>query len=359
MARPRSDRHLVVTMVGDYLPMFEMAVPCEVFGIRRPEIPGWRYEHIVAAVRPRPIPAGNGLLVTPQAGIEALAEADTILVPGWNAPDRYVEPELVAALLAAHGRGARLVSVCTGAFALAATGLLDGTPRHHPLDARRGARGAPPADPTSTPRCSTWTRGRSSPRPAPPPASTCASTWCARTWGPRRPTPWLAAWSSRRTATAGQAQFVQTPVPPGAEDDTLGPVLTWMAEHLDEGLTVDDLAAPGAGEPAHLRPALRRGDRHDADPVVAHPAGAASPGPARDDRSAGRADRPRVRLLRPARASAPTSSGWSAPRRSPTGARSAPISPRRRPASPSPGSFVANNDVPATGPMGGPVRRWS
>ena len=42
----------------------------------------------------------------------------------------------------------------------------------------------------------------------------------------------------------GQAQFVQTPVPPGAEDDILGPVLAWMAEHLDEPLTVDDLAAP-------------------------------------------------------------------------------------------------------------------
>ena len=68
-----------------------------------------------------------------------------------------------------------------------------------PRSSRRATRGS-----ASTPQCSTWTRGRSSPRPAPPPASTCASTWSARTSGPRRPTPSLAAWSSRRTATGAR-----------------------------------------------------------------------------------------------------------------------------------------------------------
>ena len=242
MARPRSDRHLVVTMVGDYLPMFEMAVPCEVFGIRRPEIPGWRYEHIVAAVRPRPIPAGNGLLVTPQAGIEALAEADTILVPGWNAPDRYVEPELVAALLAAHGRGVRLVSVCTGAFALAATGLLDGRrATTHWMHAEELAARHPRirVDPSVlyVDEGSILTS-----------AGTAAGIDLCLHLVRQDMGAEAANTVARRMVVpphrdGGQAQFVQTPVPPGAEDDTLGPVLTWMAEHLDEGLTVDDLAA--------------------------------------------------------------------------------------------------------------------
>ena len=117
---------------------------------------------------------------------------------------------------------------------------------------------------------------------------------------------------------------------------------------------------PGAGEPADLRPALRRGDRHDADPVAAHPAGAAARALLETT------DLPVERIAHECgfstgaglRAALPAGGRRLAghlpahvPRRS---------SPRRRPASPSRWQFrVANNDVPATGPIGGPVRRWS
>ena len=47
--------HRVVSIVGEYLPVFELAVACEVFGIERNEIPGWNYTHAVAAVNPRPM----------------------------------------------------------------------------------------------------------------------------------------------------------------------------------------------------------------------------------------------------------------------------------------------------------------
>ena len=323
MARPRSDRHLVVTMVGDYLPMFEMAVPCEVFGIRRPEIPGWRYEHIVAAVRPRPIPAGNGLLVTPQAGIEALAEADTILVPGWNAPDRYVEPELVAALLAAHGRGVRLVSVCTGAFALAATGLLDGrrATTHWMYADELAARH--PRDPTST-RGALRRRGvdphlgrhRRRHRPVPPPGAPGPR----RRGGQHRGPPHGRPAAPRRRAGAVRAD-------PGAagrrgRHPRARPRRGWPSTSTRRSPSTTSRPAAGVSPRTFARRFVER-DRHHADPVAAHPAGAAGPGACSRRPTCRSSGSPTSAASPPARASAPTSSGWSAPRRSPTGARSA------------------------------------
>jgi AraC family transcriptional activator FtrA len=231
----------VVTVVGDYLPVFEMAVPCEVFGIQRPEITAWDYEHVVAAVRPRPIPAGNGLLITPQAGLEAAASADTVIIPGWNTPDRYVDPELVAALRTAHARGARIASVCTGAFALAATGLLDGRrATTHWMHADELAERYPAI--TVDPGVLYVDEGSILTS-----AGTAAGIDMCLHLVRRDLGAEAANTVARRMVVpphrdGGQAQFVQTPVPPGAEDDTFGPLLVWMAEHLDEPLTVDDLA---------------------------------------------------------------------------------------------------------------------
>jgi AraC family transcriptional activator FtrA len=240
--------HRVVTVVGDHLPVFEMAVPCEVFGIHRPEIPSWSYEHVVATARPRPIPAGNGLLITPQAGLEAIGTADTVLIPGWSAPDRYVEPELIDALVTAHRRGARLVSVCTGAFALAATGLLDGRrATTHWMYAEELATRYPAI--TVDPTVLYIDEGS---------ILTSAGTAAGIDLCLHLVRCDLGADAANTVARrmvvpphrdGGQAQFVQTPVPPGADDDILGPVLSWMAEHLDEALTVDDLAARAAVSP--------------------------------------------------------------------------------------------------------------
>jgi transcriptional regulator GlxA family with amidase domain len=241
-------RHLVVSVVGDHIPVFEMAVPCEVFGIDRPEIPSWSYEHVIAGVRPRPIPAGNGFLVTPQAGLEALAHADTVLIPGWSAPDRYVDPELVDALRAAHRRGARLVSVCTGAFALAATGLLDGRrATTHWMHAEELAARYPAI--TVDPTVLYIDEGS---------ILTSAGTAAGIDLCLHLVRCDLGAEAANRVARrmvvpphrdGGQAQFVQTPVPTGGDDDVLGPVLAWMAEHLDEPMTVDELAARAAVSP--------------------------------------------------------------------------------------------------------------
>jgi AraC family transcriptional activator FtrA len=116
----------VVVLAYDGLCTFEFGIAYEVFGLSRPEMgEGW-YRFSVAGVEPGPLRAGGGLTVGVDRGIELLEEADLIVVPGWRAIDAPVPEPLVAALRAAHARGARVMSLCSGVAVLAASGLLGG-----------------------------------------------------------------------------------------------------------------------------------------------------------------------------------------------------------------------------------------
>jgi transcriptional regulator GlxA family with amidase domain len=117
--------HRVVTVIGPNVAMFELSVPCEVFGIDRSELVDPWYRHRVAAASPGPHFSPEGIEINTQYGLEELAEADTIVLPARLFPGLPPE-ELLQGLRDAHARGARLLSVCTGAFVLAAAGLLDG-----------------------------------------------------------------------------------------------------------------------------------------------------------------------------------------------------------------------------------------
>jgi AraC family transcriptional activator FtrA len=116
----------VVALAYEGLATFEFAIVVEVFGLHRPEVgPDW-YEFAVASVDPPPLRATGGIRVLVDGGLELLADAGTIVLPGWRGVDSPIGARLKGALLSAHARGARIVSVCSGAFALAQTGLLDG-----------------------------------------------------------------------------------------------------------------------------------------------------------------------------------------------------------------------------------------
>jgi transcriptional regulator GlxA family with amidase domain len=119
--------HVMAVAVTDGIPVFELAVPCEVFGIDRSDIAEPWYDFRLCAAAPGPLRTTAGLSVDAPYPLAALLEADTVLVPACGRPTQVNPPEaLLEVLREAHARGIRLVSICTGAYLLAAAGLLDG-----------------------------------------------------------------------------------------------------------------------------------------------------------------------------------------------------------------------------------------
>ncbi|WP_412093966.1 transcriptional regulator FtrA [Citrobacter farmeri] len=123
---PKTQRPLVVVLAYDGLCTFEFGVAVEIFGLQRPELGADWYRFAVASVDDGPLRATGGVRIVVDGGLELLAEADTIVVPGWRDSDAPVPEALCAALRSAWARGCRLLSICSGVFVLAATGLLDG-----------------------------------------------------------------------------------------------------------------------------------------------------------------------------------------------------------------------------------------
>lgn len=117
---------LVVLLAYDGLCMFEFGCAFEVFGLSRPEMGQNWYRCRVAAAEAGPLRGGGGMQVVPDGGLELLAEAAIVIVPGWRGVEAPVPQSVCTALRDAHRRGTRIVSLCSGAFVLGAAGLLQG-----------------------------------------------------------------------------------------------------------------------------------------------------------------------------------------------------------------------------------------
>ena len=115
--------HRVAVLVLDGAKPLDVGIPAQVFTTRA----SMPYEVRVCGLAPGMVTGGDGLSYHVAHGRDALDWADIVFIPGYRFPDREDPPPAVAAaLIEAHDRGARLAAISTGAFALAATGLLDG-----------------------------------------------------------------------------------------------------------------------------------------------------------------------------------------------------------------------------------------
>ncbi len=234
--------HTVAIAAFEGQPVFETAVGCEVFGIDRSAMGVPNYRLRVCAIDPPPVHTGGGFSIHTEFGLKHLRKADTIIVPGWKDFDRAVPQEFIETLLAAHRRGARLLSFCSGAFVLAASGLLDG--RHaatHWMYTDEMRRRFPQVRWDASVLYVDDGSGIFTS------AGTAAAIDLCLHLVRQDHGAHVANVVARRMVVpphreGGQAQFVEAPLPVMASDDELSATLEWALAHLDEELTVEDLA---------------------------------------------------------------------------------------------------------------------
>ena len=117
---------LVAAVAYDGLCLFEFGVAAELFGLARPELGEPWYEFAVVGIEKRGFRSLGGVRIHASKGLSLLDRARTIVLPGWKDPGERPPARFLRALTAAHQRGARLMSICSGAFILGYAGLLDG-----------------------------------------------------------------------------------------------------------------------------------------------------------------------------------------------------------------------------------------
>ncbi len=118
--------HRVSALCLPGLVAFDLTAPAQAFALAAEPSGKPLYEFSTCSLDGGPVATTSGFAVTPQHGIEAVKRADTVVVPGYAALLEPPPAEALAPLRAAADRGARLMSVCTGAYALAYAGVLDG-----------------------------------------------------------------------------------------------------------------------------------------------------------------------------------------------------------------------------------------
>ena len=236
----------VAVLVYDGVAPFELGVLCEAFGLDRTDHGVPLLDFALCAESADPIPTSMGFSIQVTEGLARAAEADLVAVPA--VPRGYAVPEpIVETLRAAYDRGARLLSVCSGAFALGAAGLLDGREcTTHWMHTDELARRFPRAK--VVPEVLYVDSGQ---------VVTSAGTAagldaCLHVWRQEYGAA-VASMIARRAVVpphrdGGQAQFIARAVP-DCDAVTLGPLLAWVLENLGEQHSVDSLARR-----AHMSP---------------------------------------------------------------------------------------------------------
>jgi AraC family transcriptional activator FtrA len=244
----RGRRHAVGLLLCEGATLFELGVTHEIFGTDRSGLFGtpW-YRPFVCAVTPGPVTLEGGLRIEVGHGLDQLQRVDTVIVLPTEEPDR-IPGEVFDALRRVHRRGGRIVSLCTGAFVLAAAGLLDGRrATTHWTECDDLARRYPAisVDPgvlyvdegdilTSA-------------------GSAAGIDLCLHLVRQDHGTE-IATQLARQLVVppqrdGGQAQYIEAPLPTLDSSNLFADTVAWLEEHLGEPVTVDDLAARAAMSP--------------------------------------------------------------------------------------------------------------
>ncbi|MBT2408631.1 MULTISPECIES: helix-turn-helix domain-containing protein [unclassified Streptomyces] len=228
----------VALAVTTGVPHFELAAACDVFGVDRSDLVDPWYDFTVCG--PATVAVGGRFSLEPDHGLDHLARADTVIVPACADPDEEPPAELVDAVRAAHEAGARVASLCTGAFVLAAAGLLDGQrATTHWIHAAALAAKYPRVQ--VDPDVLYVDNGRVLTSAGKAAAMDLCLHLIRLDHGSA-----IANQVARRLVVpphraGGQAQFVATPLPE-PRDHSLAALLSWVMQRLDQPLTVEQLA---------------------------------------------------------------------------------------------------------------------
>lgn len=249
-----ADRPVVAVLAYDGMSGFETTIPNEVFGLRWSDIDAPWYD--VRLCSPTPgaaLRVGGGAKLTTRYGLDTLARAHTVVVPSVRNVASPAVPAVVTALRRAHRRGARMVSICSGAFALAEAGLLDGRPatthwcyvdqlrqRYPRVEMDRDVLYVDDGDVLTSAGCAAG-------------IDLCLhlvrtdhGAAAANAIGRR-----LLVQPHR---AGGQAQYVDSPVAADPSDDRVATSMTWALAHLTEPLSAAALArAAHMSERSYLR----------------------------------------------------------------------------------------------------------
>jgi transcriptional regulator GlxA family with amidase domain len=242
-ARPRRDSAPIRVAVLAVPPVtaFDLTIPDLVLGeLTVGGRPG--YDVRVCTAEPGgPVTAGGGLQIAVPHGLDAAAEADTVIVTGTAAREDDVDPRVLDVLRTAHGAGRRVVSICTGAFVLAEAGLLDGRPattywaksaefraRYPRVELRPGVLYVDDGRVLTSAGLS---------------AGIDLCLHLIRTdYGAATANAAARLVVAAPVRPGGQAQFIDSPLPP-ENGTSLAPTRAWALARLDQPLTRADLAA--------------------------------------------------------------------------------------------------------------------
>jgi AraC family transcriptional regulator, transcriptional activator FtrA len=245
---PGRDAHAVAIVIYDGVTAFELGVACDVFGAEWAamfSVP-W-YRSFVCGIAPGPVTTDSGFQILPAHGLDRIRSAGTVIVLP-TVSFKQVPAEMLDVLRQAHARGSRIVSLCTGAFALAGAGLLDGRrATTHWTECGELARRHPNV--TVDPGVLFVDEGDILTSAGSAASIDLCLHVVRQDYGTQIATQLARQLVVPPQRDGGQAQYIDAPMPELDSASLFAGTVCWLQEHLDEPITVEDLAARSAMSP--------------------------------------------------------------------------------------------------------------